>query len=141
MVGDRLRELRQTRHLSLNDVASKVGISASTLSRIETNKQELDLAIFIDLARILGSDASSILDGDRRVKGDPNPLATQIAALDARSRVDLWRELASKRRSNSSRRRTPKNAPIAQYLEELLAQIDFLREQIEFVRAGTRRRR
>jgi transcriptional regulator with XRE-family HTH domain len=141
MVGARIRELRTAKHLSLSAVALQAGISASTLSRIETNKQEVDLALFLLLARILQTEPSAILASNGDGPDDGNPLAVRIAALDSRGRLTLWRDLAVARRGTAGRRQQRKSVQIAQHIEELLAQLDFLREQFESIRAELRRRK
>ncbi len=134
-IGERIRESRQSQHLSLTDVADKAGISAATLSRIETSKQGLDLGLFLSLARILKSAPNEFLgtDGEEE-SGDP--LARKIAALASVERARLWRDLASARRE---RRKKPRAEVTAQF-DELLAQFEYLRQEIESVRANFRRR-
>src|SRR5437870_8961771 len=79
MIGDRIREVRNSRQLSLTDVAVKAGVSVATLSRIENNKQGLDLDLFMLLARILKTDPNDILDDSQR--GAAEPIAQKINAL------------------------------------------------------------
>ena len=141
MVGARLRELRLSRQWSLSEVAGKAEISASTLSRIETNKQELDLALFLLLSKILGADPATILDEGNGHADDESPLATRIASLDARGRAALWRDLAATRRSSATKKVRRNAPPLAQHIDELLAQLEFLREQIDAVRTSMPRRR
>lgn len=137
VIGERLRESRQAQHLSLTDVAGKAGISAATLSRIETSKQNLDLALFLLLARILKSAPNQLLGGEgeeEEVASDP--LARKIAALASGERARLWRDLAAARRD---RRRKPR-AEVGAQFEELLAQFEYIRQEIEAVRASVRKR-
>lgn len=135
MIGERLREVRQSRHLSLTEVASRADISAATLSRIENNKQGIDLALFLVLAKILKSVPHELLGDVRPERNESDPLATKIAALRSRDRVKMWRDLASSRQV----RRKASRAEIGQQVEELLAQFEYLKEQIESVSAGLRR--
>ncbi len=137
VVGDRLRDVRQSQRLSLTAVAAKAKISAATLSRIETNKQALDLGLFLILARILKISPRDLL-GDDGATNDP--LVGQIVALDPVERTKFWRELADLRRSQRTNRRGEFRA-LAQEVEELLAQIDFMRGEIESVRIRLRRRK
>jgi transcriptional regulator with XRE-family HTH domain len=137
VVGSRLRQARVARQLSLNDVAERAKISVATLSRIERDKQGLDLGLFLALTRILKSDAHEMLaDGNAPDKVDP--LAIRIASLESTDRARLWRELTDAHRN----RRAPRREQIrnlSQQVEELLAQIEFLHAEIESVQKRLRR--
>lgn len=136
IVGERLRDMRQSQHLSLTDVATKAGISAATLSRIETSKQGIDLDLFLTLARILKTVPHELLS-DGGVVGDKNdPLVKKINALDSADRSRLWRELAAVRKE---RRRKPR-AEVNAQVDELLAQFEYIKSEIESVRMSLRRR-
>jgi transcriptional regulator with XRE-family HTH domain len=139
MVGENLRAARQDQHLSLSDVAERAGISAATLSRIETSKQSLDLDIFLTLAKILKRPPHELL-GDNDGEQHP-PLAARIASLGTGERARLWREVNAARRSQRHTRQTETTANLAMQVEELIAQIDFIREEIEVVRKRLRARR
>jgi transcriptional regulator with XRE-family HTH domain len=66
MVRARLRTLRQTLGLSLDDVAARANLSASTVSRIETGKRTISLDVLLPLASALQVDLDELLD----VRGD-----------------------------------------------------------------------
>jgi len=66
MIGERIREARNAREWSLTDVATKAHISVATLSRIERDKQTLDLGLFLTLMRILELDPGALLTEDDR---------------------------------------------------------------------------
>jgi transcriptional regulator with XRE-family HTH domain len=138
MIGDRLREVRLSQQRSLGDVAEKAEISVATLSRIETNKQTLEVGLLLALAKILKVPAQELIaEADGAVEDEK--LATKIAALAGPDRIRLWRDLAQSRRTRRpSRRGVP--ADLGQQVEELVAQIDYLREEIEGVRKRVRRR-
>lgn len=140
MIGEKLRELRHGRHLSLTDVAGKARISAATLSRIENEKQALDVDMLFALARILRVTPEELVGGDGR---DPRPddeqrLAERITAMPAAERTRLWRDLAASGRTARSRRGDVRD--VSSRIEELLAQVDFLRQEIEAVRTRLRKR-
>lgn len=138
MIGEKIREVRQSQGRSLAEVAAKAKISVATLSRIETDKQSVDVELLLVLARVLGTEAADILgNGSNHNGGDP--LAQRIAGLDPRKRAELWRELANERRVQRARNRGASRQLTAQ-VEELLAQIDFLREELEAVRAKIKKR-
>lgn len=134
-IGERIRESRQSQRLSLTDVAGKAEISAATLSRIETGKQGIDLGLFLSLAKILKAVPHDLLgsDGEEEVS---DPLAKKIAGLASAERARLWRDLAAARKE---RHRKPR-AEVGAQFEELLAQFEYLRQEIESVRTNLRRR-
>jgi transcriptional regulator with XRE-family HTH domain len=140
MVGDNLRQARLAQHLSLATVAGEAHISAATLSRIETNKQPLELRMFMTLAGVLKVSARELLgseDEEAAAQGS-DPLVTRIAGLETAARAELWRGLAAERRTHLGNGRTRN---MANQLDELLAQVEFLREEIEAVRSRLRKRK
>ena len=90
MIGERIRELRQAQGRSLADVAGKAKISVATLSRIENDKQSVDLNLFLLLAKVLEVPAPELLEGhggsDGPV-GGADPLARRIAMLETKKRT------------------------------------------------------
>jgi transcriptional regulator with XRE-family HTH domain len=62
VVRTRLRSLRQTLGLSLDELAARTNLSASTISRIETGKRTISLDILVPLATALQVDVDVILD-------------------------------------------------------------------------------
>ncbi len=141
MIGQRIRELRQSQGRLLADVAGKAKISVATLSRIENDKQSVDLGLFLILAKVLEVAASELLgsEGDGEEDDKVDPLARRIARLETRKRTELWREVAAERRAQHARGRTAR-AEGANQVDEMLAQIDFLREELETVRRGMKKR-
>lgn len=53
-VGPRLRLARQARGWTLDELAAKAGMSASTLSRLESGKRQASLELLVPLTRLLG---------------------------------------------------------------------------------------
>jgi transcriptional regulator with XRE-family HTH domain len=62
VVRTRLRSLRHTLHLSLDDLASRTNLSPSTISRIETGKRTISLDVLLPLATALHVDLDALLD-------------------------------------------------------------------------------
>ncbi len=77
MVRARLRSLRQTLGLSLDEVAARTHLSPSTISRVETGKRAISLDVLLPLARALQVDLDALLDvhGDDDVVIRPAPEA------------------------------------------------------------------
>lgn len=135
MIGDRIREVRNARQLSLTDVAVKAGVSVATLSRIENNKQGLDLDLFMLLARILKTDPNDILDDSQR--GAAEPIAQKITALRSTERVRFWKELSAA--SRDRRESKHHHNDLASHVDELLAQIEYIRDELISIRKSARR--
>lgn len=141
MVGEKIRQARQAQRLSLIQVAEKAEVSAATLSRIETNKQGLDMELFLRIAEVLQI-APDLLIGDEGPddgRDDRDDLVDQVASLPASERTRLWREVAATRKSSRVARRAA-GRELASQVEELLAQIDFIREEMDSVRRRLRKR-
>jgi len=62
VVRTRLRSLRNTLGLSLDDLAAQTHLSASTISRVETGKRTISLDILLPLATALHVDLDALLD-------------------------------------------------------------------------------
>lgn len=136
MIGARIREVRTARQLSLTEVAHKARVSVATLSRVERDKQTLELGLFLSLMRILEMDPAEVLVAEERGEGPLeglDPLVARITSLPATDRVHLWRTLA-KRTIEHDRHRRNALQDIALQVEELLAQLDYLRTEVEIVR-------
>jgi transcriptional regulator with XRE-family HTH domain len=74
-VPSRLRALRQQREWTLASVASATGISASTLSRLESGQRRANLELLLPLAQAFGVSLDDLLgtfeSGDPRVHALP----------------------------------------------------------------------
>ena len=62
VVRSRLRSLRNTMGLSLDELAFRTNLSASTISRIETGRRTISLDILVPLATALQVDLDALLD-------------------------------------------------------------------------------
>jgi transcriptional regulator with XRE-family HTH domain len=137
MLGTRLRQARQSRRLSLQEVAVRAKISVATLSRIERDKQGLDTAMLLTLGRILRVAPHELLQSESE-PGTDDVLASRIAALSTRQRIDLWHELKDERSKDRTSRAGAKK--LADQVDELIAQIEFLHAEIESVQKRLRSR-
>lgn len=75
VVRSRLRALRNTLGLSLEELSDRTRLSPSTISRIETGKRTISLDVLVPLARALQVDLDQLLDvhGDDDVVIRPSP--------------------------------------------------------------------
>jgi transcriptional regulator with XRE-family HTH domain len=62
LVRTRLRSLRNTLGLSLDELAARANLSPSTISRIETGKRTISLDVLLPLAAALQVDLDALLD-------------------------------------------------------------------------------
>src|SRR6185436_20067776 len=62
VVRTRLRSLRTTLGLSLDELAQRTNLSPSTISRVETGKRTISLDVLLPLANALQVDLDSLLD-------------------------------------------------------------------------------
>jgi transcriptional regulator with XRE-family HTH domain len=76
VVRTRLRSLRTTLGLTLDDLAARTNLSPSTISRIETGKRTIGLDVLLPLARGLHVDLDSLLD----VQADDDVVIRPVAA-------------------------------------------------------------
>jgi transcriptional regulator with XRE-family HTH domain len=70
-VGARLRAIRHSRGWTLDELAARAGMSASTLSRLEAGKRQASLELLVPLTRQLGIGLDDLVTpavGDPRVR-------------------------------------------------------------------------
>lgn len=90
IVRTRLRSLRTTLGLSLDELAARTNLSPSTISRIETGKRTISLDVLLPLASGLhvGLDALLDVSGDDDVVIRPTPSRVEGRTTWALSRPD-----------------------------------------------------
>jgi len=138
VVGNRIRTARTSRDLSLNDVAERAHISVATLSRIERDKQGIDLGLFLVLCRILKAMPEDLLADEDHDNIDP--LAQQIARLKSDERIQLWHDLADARRNGRRQALRTTARRLSDEVAELLAQLQYVQAEIESVHHSVRKR-
>ncbi|AGF71682.1 helix-turn-helix domain-containing protein [Corynebacterium halotolerans] len=84
-VGPRLKRLRQRRDTTLAELAEQTGISASTLSRLESGLRRPTLEQLLPLARAHGVTLDELVDapptGDPRINLRPLPIGGDTVVL------------------------------------------------------------
>ena len=88
-VGPRLRELRQRRDITLNELADETGISISTLSRLEAGLRRPTLEQLLPLARAYSVTLDELVDAPPT--GDPRINLRPIPTDDGRTILPLSR--------------------------------------------------
>lgn len=67
--GARLRAFRKRRQMSLDEVSAHIGVSASTLSRLESGRRRLTLELLLSLAKTYGTTLDELVTDEPM--GDP----------------------------------------------------------------------
>lgn len=70
LVRTRLRSLRRTHGWSLDTLAQRSHLSASTISRIETGNRTISLDVLVPLAEALQIDLNALLEADDQLDAD-----------------------------------------------------------------------
>src|SRR5262249_35841453 len=98
--------------------------------------QTIDLGLFLTLMKILQLNPAELLrDDDHGDNGETiDPLVTRITSLAAKERADLWRALSSRTTPAQGRDRRRAARDVAMQVEELLAQVEYLHNEIKAVR-------
>jgi transcriptional regulator with XRE-family HTH domain len=97
LVGPRLRSVRESRGLTLTDVAARTGISKSTLSRLETGQRRPSLELLLPLAqtyRVPLDDLVGAPDvGDPRIRLKPRRVNGRVVVPLTRhpGEVQAWK--------------------------------------------------
>jgi transcriptional regulator with XRE-family HTH domain len=92
-IGPAIRRMRRTQGMTLDDLASQAGISASHLSRLERGQTLPSFQVLSDLAHVLGADVDEFV----RLESEVTTLDAEFQEiLDARGfSEDLQQELMS----------------------------------------------
>ncbi len=76
-VGERIKDLRQIKKMTLRDLAQKINISISFLSDIENNRSNPSLDRLREIARGLSTTPSYLLGEDLQKLNNPPPQKTK----------------------------------------------------------------
>lgn len=60
----RLREIREKKSMSMKDLADRLGVTPTSVSRYETGEREPDIDTLKRLASILGTTVDELIGGD-----------------------------------------------------------------------------
>jgi transcriptional regulator with XRE-family HTH domain len=62
-IGQRIKTIRKQKHLTLGDVAKKIGFSSSYMSQIENLKREPSIGTIIKISHVLGVEGLFLITG------------------------------------------------------------------------------
>lgn len=111
---NRLRAIRQANGWSLDELAARSGLSASTISRIETGHRSISLDVLLALARGLQVEVSTLLDvhpTDDEVVIRPTPTRRNGATVWHLSQPASRTVVTKMRLEPTARRRPMKSHP------------------------------
>jgi len=92
-VGQRIRELRRTRAMSLEAVAARTDLSIGFLSQIERGLSSPSLRVLATLADVLGVGIAGLFGAKDNVSAVPDAVVTRERQ---RAKLNLWRTGISK---------------------------------------------
>ena len=81
VIGDRLREVRNARGLSLRAMAARLGVSASLISQVETGRARPSVQTLYAIAAELGISLDELLFSDARHVGEDEPNGVEPGAV------------------------------------------------------------
>jgi len=71
IVGVNIKRLREDQGLTLRALASKLGLSASFLSQVESGKSSLSLSTLKNISDALSTTIGNLIGEDQKIKDDP----------------------------------------------------------------------
>ncbi len=130
-IGPAIRRLRRNNGLTLDDLASQAGISASHLSRLERGQTLPSFQVLSDIAHVLGADVDEFVRLETEVterdlefreildaRGVPDDIQQELMSSSIelrRALLDIFRELPSpKKRGKGSVRNGRGEAEVAE---------------------------
>ncbi len=72
-IGLKMRELRQAKHMTQNEIADLVGCTVNTISRAELGANHINAVLLIRVAEVLGAELNDFMPShikEARFKGD-----------------------------------------------------------------------
>lgn len=130
-IGPAIRRLRRINGLTLDDLASQAGISASHLSRLERGQTLPSFQVLSDIAHVLGADVDEFVRLESEVterdaefreildaRGVPEDIQQELMSSSIelrRALMDIFKELpAPKKRGRTGSRNGRSDADVSQ---------------------------
>lgn len=88
-VGDRIREIRDARKLTQDQLAEQSGISKGFLSDVENNKRNVSSDNLLRIANVLGASLDYLLRGASSDPVSRGPITIPPELAEAAERLDL----------------------------------------------------
>src|SRR5688500_9428309 len=87
--GSRIREIRERKNWTLDDLANKTKISKGFLSDVENNKKNVSSLILLKIANTLGASVDFLLTGETKEKTESEPVLIPSALSQAAQKRNL----------------------------------------------------
>lgn len=87
-IGKYIKQIRQQKNISVTDLAKKVDINKSTLSRYENGSRKIPMEDIADFANVLGVTPESIL-----FENDKNEINNLAAHLNGNLTDEEWEQV------------------------------------------------
>ena len=133
---NRLRALRRSNGWSLDELAARSRLSASTISRIETGKRTISLDVLLALARGLQVDIGALLDAhapDDEIVIRPTPTRRSGATVWHLSQPTSRTVVTKMRLEPTARPRPPKSHPGSNWFTVLSGRVRLILGERELV--------
>lgn len=88
-LGEKLRALRKARGLTTQELADKVAVSQSYISRFENKRAVPDVALLADILHALNSDLASFFSEEETLPVDLIQLIETVKTLPPEARLTL----------------------------------------------------
>jgi transcriptional regulator with XRE-family HTH domain len=117
LVGQKIRQIRKSRHLTQADVAARIGVTQSDLSRMENGEYKVGLDTLFRILQVFELSMSRFFEEPASVEAadaaEPPPLSrleddnvtSDLAALPENSRREVREFIAFKKMQAEARRR------------------------------------
>lgn len=129
-IGPAIRRLRRMNGLTLDDLASQAGISASHLSRLERGQTLPSFQVLSDIAHVLGADVDEFVRLETEVterdaefreildaRGVPEDIQQELLSSSIelrRALIDIFKELPSPKKRGKAGKNGRSGADVAQ---------------------------
>ena len=118
LVGQRIRQLRKSRHLTQADLSSRIGIAQSDLSRMENGEYKVGLDALFRILQVFELSMGEFFEETPDTKPEPLPAAADdqeslladLRLLSETSRREVREFIAFKRLQAEARLGTPRDA-------------------------------
>lgn len=88
-VGDRIREIREHKKLTQDQLANKAHLSKGFLSDVENNKKNISSHLLLKIAEVLGASVEYLLLGETKEKIRREPVTIPPALSEAAEKRNL----------------------------------------------------
>lgn len=97
IIGEKIKNLREIKNLSLEEVAERSGLSITQITRIEENEELPSLAPLIKIARVLGVRLGTFLDDQQEL----GPVICRKESIDEKDGISFSNNAKAVRKNMS----------------------------------------